>query len=61
MHYRIIYYYPSTTKGLIFASADDYVIHGWSTETGQEEIRLEGHISKVTSLTFHEDGIHALR
>ncbi|XP_001601796.1 transducin beta-like protein 3 [Nasonia vitripennis] len=56
----IICYHPDVEKHLVFASADDYVIHGWNTQTGQKEVTLEGHFSKVTSLSFHEDGVHAL-
>ncbi|KAJ8680434.1 hypothetical protein QAD02_016221 [Eretmocerus hayati] len=56
----IICYHPDKDKNLIFASADDYVIHGWNIESGKKEFSLEGHFSKVTSLSFHEDGVHAL-
>ncbi|XP_058805017.1 transducin beta-like protein 3 [Phymastichus coffea] len=56
----IVCYHPEMDKELVFASGDDYVIHAWSTKTGKKEIRLEGHFSKVTALSFHEDGVHAL-
>ncbi|XP_014206176.1 transducin beta-like protein 3 [Copidosoma floridanum] len=45
---------------LIFASGDDCAIHCWNTQNGRKQFTLEGHMSKVTSLTFHEDGIHAV-
>ncbi|XP_011503744.1 PREDICTED: transducin beta-like protein 3 [Ceratosolen solmsi marchali] len=57
---NIVYYHPNLKKEIVFATADDYAIHGWNIKTGLKEMTLEGHFSKVTSLTVHEDGVHAL-
>ncbi|KAL7295179.1 hypothetical protein TKK_0011486 [Trichogramma kaykai] len=45
---------------LLFAVGDDHIIRGWNTQTGKNDITLEGHFSQVTSLSFHEDGKHAV-
>lgn len=52
---------PEGRTNLLFASADDHIIHAWDIKSGQEVITLKGHFNKVTSLSFHEDGIHLLR
>ncbi|KAG6800849.1 transducin beta-like protein 3 [Apis mellifera caucasica] len=51
----ILVFHPNIDKELIFAAGDDIRIHGWNIKTGEEEITLSGHFSKVTSLSFIKD------
>lgn len=46
----------TSTEPLIVASGDDNKIHCWNYETKQLRHVLSGHFSKVTSLSFSEDG-----
>ncbi|XP_015175993.1 PREDICTED: transducin beta-like protein 3 isoform X2 [Polistes dominula] len=45
-------------ENLLFGAGDDTKIYGWDSDTGQQKILLKGHISKVTSLSFHVNGIN---
>ncbi|CAL7933041.1 unnamed protein product [Xylocopa violacea] len=51
----VLVFHPNTEKELLFAAGDDIKIHGWNITSGEEEITLSGHYSKVTSLSFIED------
>lgn len=47
---------PQPTKKTVFAAGDDNTIQGWNWETREQTHTLEGHLSKVTSLSFSADG-----
>jgi WD40 repeat protein len=46
---------------MVFAAGDDAVIRSWNYSTGQQQLTLSGHFSKVTALVFHEDTKQMLR
>lgn len=52
----VLEFHPDTEKELIFGAGDDTKIHAWDIGTGQRKVTLSGHFSKVTSLSFHENG-----
>lgn len=54
-------FHPNSEKQLLFGAGDDTKIHGWDITTGQEKVTLYGHFSKITSLSFHEDGNYLVR
>ncbi|XP_024940817.1 transducin beta-like protein 3 isoform X3 [Cephus cinctus] len=54
----VLAFHPDTKKQLLFAAGDDTKIHVWNTQNGREERVLSGHFSKITSISFHDDGIH---
>jgi len=54
-------FHPNAEEKLIFGAGDDTKIHGWNIVTGQEKVTLSGHFSKITSLTFHENGNYLVR
>ncbi|XP_051157551.1 transducin beta-like protein 3 [Leptopilina boulardi] len=56
----VLEFHPDSEKELLFAAGDDTKIHGWNIKTGQKKLLLNGHFSKITSISFHEDGIHML-
>ncbi|XP_066588920.1 transducin beta-like protein 3 [Prorops nasuta] len=56
----VLEFHPNKEMHLVFAAADDTKIYGWNVKNGQLVLTLNGHFSKVTSLTFHEDGVHAV-
>jgi WD40 repeat protein len=45
----------------VFAAGDDAVIRAWKYSTGQQQLTLSGHYSKVTALIFHEDTNQLIR
>ncbi|XP_043504801.1 transducin beta-like protein 3 isoform X2 [Polistes fuscatus] len=53
----VLEFHPYKDK-LLFGAGDDTKIYGWDTDTGQQKILLSGHISKITSLSFHVNGIN---
>jgi WD40 repeat protein len=46
---------------MVFAAGDDAVIRAWNYSTGQQQLTLSGHFSKVTALVFHEGTNQLLR
>ncbi|XP_050463329.1 transducin beta-like protein 3 [Cataglyphis hispanica] len=53
----VLDFHPDITKQLLFGAGDSKgVIHGWDINTGQQKMSLSEHFSKVTSLSFHENG-----
>ncbi|XP_012256209.2 transducin beta-like protein 3 [Athalia rosae] len=54
----VLAFHPQTDKELIFATGDNTKIFGWNWKTGQQKVALYGHFSKITSLSFHNDGVH---
>ncbi|XP_025995592.1 transducin beta-like protein 3 [Solenopsis invicta] len=54
----VLEFHPKKEKSLLFGAGDNTKIFGWDIITGQEKVVLSGHFSKVTSLSFHEDGNH---
>lgn len=54
----VLKFYPIVEKNLVFASGDDTKIHCWNYTTSKLEKSFSGHFSKVTCLSFHDDGIH---
>ncbi|XP_018044138.1 PREDICTED: transducin beta-like protein 3 [Atta colombica] len=52
----VLEFYSNNEKSLLFGAGDNTKIYGWDIITGQEKIILSGHFSKVTSLSFHENG-----
>lgn len=47
---------PQTKTKHVFAVGDDNIIRGWNYETREIVSTLDGHLSKVTALSFTEDG-----
>lgn len=60
-NYSVLVFHPNIDKELIFAAGDDIKIHGWNIKTGEKEIMLSGHFSKVTSLSFIKDQDYLIR
>lgn len=54
----VLAFHHQSDKELIFAAGDDTKIYGWNSKSGKQEIVLSGHFSRITSLSFHNDGIH---
>ncbi|XP_057323002.1 transducin beta-like protein 3 [Microplitis mediator] len=55
----VLEFHPDAQMQLLFAAGDDkHEIFGWDITTGQLTIRLKAHLSKVTSLSFHNNGIN---
>lgn len=59
--FSVLEFHPDPEKNMLFGAGDDTKIHAWDITTGQEKITLSGHFSKVTSLSFHEDGNYLVR
>ena len=57
----VLEFYSNSEKSLLFGAGDNTKIYGWDIITGQEKIILSGHFSKVTSLSFHENGNYLVR
>ncbi|KAI4489039.1 hypothetical protein M0804_004537 [Polistes exclamans] len=53
----VLAFHPYKEK-LLFGAGDDMKIYGWDSGTGQQKILLSGHMSKITSLSFHDNGIN---
>ncbi|XP_078038500.1 transducin beta-like protein 3 [Augochlora pura] len=51
----VLDFHPDNEKNLLFAAGDDLKIYGWNISTGNREIALLGHFSKVTSISFHDN------
>ncbi|KAI4501511.1 hypothetical protein M0802_003388 [Mischocyttarus mexicanus] len=56
----VLEFHPDAEKALLFGAGDDNKIHGWDINTSQQKILLSGHLSKVTSLCFHQNGTHII-
>lgn len=55
-------FHPDVTKQLLFGAGDSKgIIHAWDINTGQQKMYLSEHYSKVTSLSFHENGKYLVR
>nr|XP_033329429.1 transducin beta-like protein 3 isoform X1 [Megalopta genalis] len=52
----VLDFHPDNQKNLLFAAGDDLKIYGWNILSGIQEIAFLGHFSKVTSLSFHDNG-----
>lgn len=52
----VLEFNPQSTKRLLYAAGDDNTIRGWQWETRDLIATLIGHLSKVTSLSFTDDG-----
>lgn len=62
LFFSVLEFHPDEQKQLLFAAGDDkHEIFGWDITTGQLTIRLKAHLSKVTSLSFHNNGINLVR
>lgn len=57
----VLKFHPNTEEKLLFGAGDDTKIHCWDITTGQEKVTFSGHFSKVTSLSFHENGNYLVR
>lgn len=53
----VLAFHPYKEK-LLFGVGDDTKIYGWDSDTGQQKTLLSGHINKITSLSFHVNGIN---
>ncbi|XP_043282160.1 transducin beta-like protein 3 [Venturia canescens] len=54
----VLAFHPDPQKELIFAAGDNAHILAWNIKNGQIKLKLTGHFSKITSLAFHDDGVH---
>lgn len=52
----VLRFNPATKTKTIFAAGDDLKIHGWDYDTRNSVHTLNGHLTKVTSLSFSDDG-----
>lgn len=55
---NVLEFNPQANKRLVYATGDDNTIRGWHWETRDLIVTLTGHLSKVTSLSFTDDGRH---
>lgn len=52
----VLKFNPDPTTKTIIAAGSDNVIHAWNYDTRKEMFTLNGHLTKVTSLSFTDDG-----
>nr|CAD7430284.1 unnamed protein product [Timema monikensis] len=57
----VLEFHPEEERSQVFAAADDTTICAWDVKTGERQLSLAGHFSKVTALAFHKDFKHMIR
>nr|CAD7264084.1 unnamed protein product [Timema shepardi] len=56
----VLEFHPEEERSQVFAAADDTTICAWDVKTGERQLSLAGHFSKVTALAFHKDFKHMI-
>lgn len=54
----VVKFNPQPLTRTVFAAGNDNLINGWNYETRDKVCSLNGHMTKVTSLSFSADGKH---
>nr|CAD7410391.1 unnamed protein product [Timema poppensis] len=56
----VLEFHPEEERSQVFAAADDTTICAWDVKSGERQLSLAGHFSKVTALAFHKDFKHMI-